>query len=131
MTQERKNAEIRMENKYLIEHARGHVEHIQGSIADIRKTNAFINKKGVHLTYKLLGTCRGKLTNCFRNELESSSVSWALNEDDKNRCEKGNKVTKSCYKKWNKFMNWLRLKKVKVIEDFKDACEWKWQHDEN
>ena len=28
-------------------------------------------------------------------------------------------------------MKWLRLKKVKVIEDFKDECEWKWQHDEN
>ena len=35
------------------------------------------------LSYDLLGTCGGKLINCGRNELESSSVRWALNENFK------------------------------------------------
>ena len=47
------------------------------------------------------------------------------------RLIKGNSVNKACYKAWNKFMKWLRLKKVKVTEDFKGECKLKWQHDEN
>ena len=39
-------------------------------------------------------------------------------------------ISKSSYKTWNKFITWLRLKKVKVIKDFKEECQWKWQHNE-
>ena len=31
---------------------------------------------------------------------------------------------------WNRFIAWLRYKKVKAIKDFQDECQWKWQHDE-
>ena len=31
---------------------------------------------------------------------------------------------------WNRFITWLRHKKVKVIKDFQDECQWKMQHDE-
>ena len=66
-----------------MEHAREYVEHTQWNIAVIRKTNAVKKKKGACLTHEVLGTCGGKLTNCSRNELKTSSVSWVLNEDDK------------------------------------------------
>ena len=66
-----------------MEHACKHVAQIKGNIADIRKINVVRKKKGEFLTHGVLGTCVGKLTNCGRNELESSSVSWVLNEDDK------------------------------------------------
>ena len=66
-----------------MEHEREHVEQIKRNIEDIRKTNSVNKKKGAHLTYEVLGTHGGKLTNCGRNELESSSVSKVLNEDDK------------------------------------------------
>ena len=65
--------------KHLMKHARECVAHIKGNITDIRKINAVRKKKGVHLTHDVLGTCGGKLKNCGRNDLESSSISWVLN----------------------------------------------------
>ena len=31
---------------------------------------------------------------------------------------------------WNKFVTWLRFKKVKVTKYFQEECEWKWKYDE-
>ena len=42
----------------------------------------------------------------------------------------GDVISKSSYEVWNKFITWLRFKKVKVIKDFQEECQWKWQHDE-
>ena len=67
MSQERKNAEIRTENKHLMEHAREYIEHMQENIAGIRKINAVGKKRGVYLTCEVLGTCGERLTTCGRN----------------------------------------------------------------
>ena len=49
----------------------------------------------MHLTYEALGTCGAKLTNCGRNDLEFSSVSWLSNENIKiNSDSKGDMIIK-------------------------------------
>ena len=47
------------------------------------------------------------------------------------RDSKGDRIKKASYEIWNKLMKWLRLKKVKVMQDFKEECQWKWKYDEN
>ena len=43
--QERKNAEIRTENKHMMEYAREYVQYMQKNIAGIRKINAVRKKR--------------------------------------------------------------------------------------
>ena len=117
------NVEIRANNKFLMKNAREHAEAVKGTKVDISKINALRKNKWVYLAYEVLGAFRAKLTNCGRNDLEFSSVSWLSNENAKiNSVSKGDRINKASYKIWNNFMKWLRWKKVKVMQDFKE--EW-------
>ena len=98
---------------------------------DIIKIIAARNNEEMCLPYEVLGECGTKPTNCGRNELEVSSMSWTSKDNAKIISDlKGDIISKSCYKIWNKFITWLRLKKVKVMKDFKEEFQWKQQHNE-
>ena len=88
------------------------------------KINAVRKNKGACLPCEVLGKCGAKTANCGRNELEVSSISWTTKDNAKIISDlKGDVISKICYKKWNKFITWLTLKKVKVIKDFKEECQ--------
>ena len=70
-------------------------------------------------------------TNCGMKELERSSVNWKCNKKvNKNKELHNERMSKSCYKVWNRFLTWLRHKKVKVIKYFHDEFQWNWKYDE-
>ena len=128
---EGKNVEIRTKNKFLIEHSREHVDAVKGSKEDIIKIDAVRKNKGVHLPCEVIDACGVNPTNGEGNESKASSISWTSKENAKRISDvKGNVISKGSYKMWNKFVAWLRWKKVKVMQDFKDECQWKWQYDE-
>ena len=114
-----------------MEHAREYADAMKGSKERIIKINAVRNNKGMHLPYEVLGACATKPTNCGRNESEVSSIIWTSKENAKRISDlKGDMISKGSYETWKKFITWLRLKKVKIMQDFKDECQWKWQCDD-
>ena len=83
------------------------------------------------LPHEVLGEMGVNPTNCGQKKLERSSISWKCNEKlNIIRELKKEIISKSCYKVWNRFLTWLRHKKVKVIKDFQDECQWNWKYDE-
>ena len=83
------------------------------------------------LPHEVLGECGANPTNRGINELEVSSINWTSKENANIISDlKGDIIIKGSYKIWNKFITWLRLKKVKVMQDFKEEFQWKWQHNE-
>ena len=96
------------------------------------KINSVRKCKVVFLTCELLGTSGANLTNFVRNNLEISIISWLPIENKKISSDpKGDRINEHSFKTWNKFMQWLRLKKFKVIKYFKALTQWKWKCDEN
>ena len=77
--------------------------------------------KGVCLTYEVLGECGLKPTNCGRKDLKITSMCWKY-EEKANRISESNGeiISKSSHEVWNRFVAWLRCKKLKVIKDFQD-----------
>ena len=87
---------------------------------------------GVLLPYDFLGTRGLMLTNCGKNDLEISSVSWLPIEVLKGiSASKGDSVNKCSVKSCNKFAQWLKHNKVITMRDFKVASQCRWQYDEN
>ena len=86
----------------------------------MNKINAVRKYKGVHLPYQVLGECGAKPKTCGQKELEISSMCWKY-EEKSNRISESNGeiISKSSYKVWNRFITWLRCKKLKVIKIFK------------
>ena len=79
----------------------------------------------------MLGELGVTPTNCGMKELERSSINWKCNKKVNKNIELHNeRISKRCYKVWNRFITWLRYKKVKVIKDFQDECHWNWKCDE-
>ena len=103
-----------------MECARYHVEAKKGN-KDVSKINSVRKNKGVCLPHEVLGECGAKPTNCGRNELASKENSKRISD------LKGDMISEDSYKTWNKFVAWLRLKKVKIMQDFKEEFQWKWQ----
>ena len=103
-----------------MEHARECVEATRGKKEDMNKINTVRKHERECLPYEVLGEFGLKTTNCGRKELEVSSMCWKHKETANIISEsKGKVISKSSYKVWNKFVTWLRLKKVKVIKYFK------------
>ena len=109
-----------------------HVDSIKVNKGDISNINTVRENKRVHLTYESLGMSVAKLRSSGSNDLEPSSVSCLLKENAKRSSDfKGDRINKASYKARNNFMKWLRLKKVKVRQDFKEKCKQKYKCDEN
>ena len=107
-----------------------HVEAIKGTKGDACKINAVRKQKGALSTHESLGTRGFNSTNYGRINLEVSSISWFPFEGAKrNRNSKVDMINEYSFKTWNKFMQWLRHKKVTTMKDFKVVIQRRGLHD--
>ena len=79
-----------------MEYSNEHVETMKGNKGDLCKINTVRKHKWLLLPYELLGTKWENLTNCGKDDLELSSVSWLPIEVLKgSSASKGDKANKS------------------------------------
>ena len=109
-----------------------HVEATKVNKVELCKINTVRKHKRVLLPHELLGTKGLKLENCGKDDQEVISVSWcSIEVQNGSIISKGDKVNKQSIKAWNKFIQWLRHKKVRKIRDFKVVSQQKLQYDDN